>query len=367
LDERVITFYGLEGDSMNKDKHIHDYDAIFLPFRNNGNEVSLFVVYKALMAKYNSYQAIQLLKAFCLTSTSPENQRKGLEFLYMNSFFQEVKDLIEINKASENDENRQWAQVYEIIIGRLGKDKMDPYTILSTLNNIKPMSEEIELLKLFLTVYSYNDLQQSGVVSSYFDTLIEHTHQIKDPFMSMYFQERLEDFLMFYHLFRNELILCRKYGYRLLKTTHNTYKHSVVHKQLSLTYALDNYEQAIYHANAALHIADEYGYTKISDSVRNNNIPFISAVNGRYENVTTEDRVEQAHLDIARGNIKKAVTYLENIEQRSLFQEYYLGKALDDEDRLMKVYHSFTRAGNHFAAQFPIKEIRRIRNTDQLA
>jgi len=350
---------------MENDKQIHDQKAIFGPFRNNGNETSLYIVYKALMAKYDSDQALVLLKDFCLTSISNENQRRGLELLYMSSFFNEVEQMIRINKESGNKENHQWAQMYEMIIERRKSgERTDPFKILATLDKIEPFSQDVELLKLFMTLYSYLDLRLYGKVGSYLDTLHELNDKIADPLMVMYFQERLEEFLMFYHFMRNELILSRRYGYRLLNNTNNTFKHSVVHKSLALSYALDSYEQAIYHANEALRIAEQYGYTLIIETVKRDNIPFISAVNGRYEGVMTPDPVEQAHLNIARGNIDEAVAYLESIDQPSPFQEYYLGKALDDIDRLLSSYHRFTRAGYYFAAQFPIKEIKRLRKID---
>ncbi len=350
---------------MGKDKQIHDQSAIFDPFRKNGNETSLYIVYKALMAKYEPDQALVLLKDFCLTATSQENQRKGLELLYMSSFFNEVDELIQLNKKSENMENRQWAQVYELIYKRRKSgETTDPFKLLEALGKIEPLSQEIELMKIFITVYCYHDLRQSGKVSSYFDTLTELTTKIDDPLMAMFFQERLEDFFMFYHLRRNEMILCRKYGYRLLNKTHNTFKHCVAHGKLSLTYALESYEQALYHANEALRIAEYHGYNQIIESMNNRNIPFISAVNGRYKNVTTTDPIEEAHLDIARGNVDKAVAFLESIEQPSPFQEYYLGKALQDTERLLSAYHRFVRKGDYFSAQFPMHEIKRLRKVD---
>jgi len=350
---------------MEDNNQIQNTQTIFKPFRQNGNETPLHIVYKAMMARYDSEQALALLKDFCLTSISVENQRRGLELLYMSSFFDELEELILVNKQSENEENRQWAYIYDIMLERRKSgETVDPYKILAGLDKVKPLSQEVELLKVFLTMYSYNSLRKNGTVGSYFDTLHELTSKIDDPLMAVYFNDRLQDFLMFYHFLRNELILCRRYGYRLLNRTHNTFKHCVAHQKLALTYALESYEQALYHSNEALRIAEQNGYTRLSHSITDKNLPFISAVNGVYEGVTTTDPIEQAHLDIARGNIDEAVEVLEKIEQPSPFQEYYLGKALNDMDRLLSAYHRFTRSGNHFAAQFPIHEIKRIRKLD---
>ncbi|KGX84770.1 AimR family lysis-lysogeny pheromone receptor [Pontibacillus marinus] len=342
------------------DNNIENQHEAFKPFRLNEEESPLSIVYKAFTAQYDPDPALHLVRDFCLTSTSIENQRKSLEFLYMRSFFKELDEMIEINKKSERIENRQWAELFDILITRRRKN-VDHYQILDQIKNIKPVSSYVELYKQFITIYCYHELRQSGKLANYLDSINDLIEQVEDPLMLMFFQERMEDYHYFYHFQRNELILCRMYGFRLLKKPHNIYKNCLVHRNIALTYLFESYEQAMYHINEALRIAKEMGYTLLEDGIVNNNIPFIAAVNGKYEGISTTNPVEQAHLNIAKGNIDEALSVLEKIENPSQYQEYYLGKALKDKARLMNSYNRFIQQGDYFGAKLPFTEIQKLR------
>ncbi|KGX84771.1 AimR family lysis-lysogeny pheromone receptor [Pontibacillus marinus] len=344
---------------MSNTERCCNVDVIFEPFRNNGNESSLYMVYKTLTSQYELNQALHLVKEFCLSSTSEENQRKSLEFLYSSSFFEDINKMIEHNRISEVLENRQWADIFEIMINRK-REHVDPYTILKKMERMKPESQEVEVYKTLLTIYSYYDLRETGKGASYFTRLIDQVNAIEDPLMEMYFQERLDDFWFYYHFYRNELILSRRYGFRLVKNSNNSFKVCGIHVVLALTYMLEDYDQAMYHCHEAIAISDRNGY-RFSHSIRELNIPFISAVNGIYEGIQTSDPVENAHLSIAKGNIDEAVEVLSKIENPSKLQQYYLGKALGDVEILNKVYNEFIKEGHFFFAKLPLMELRKLK------
>lgn len=343
------------GDDINA----KDHDD-FKPFRVNGEESSLFIVYKAFTAKYEGVEALHKVKDFCLTSTSPENQRKSLEFLYMSNFFGKLDDMIAINQTSEVIENQQWAQLFSILINRRRK-KLDHFQVLKNIENIQSASLYVEIYKRFVRVYSFQELRETGKAANELANISDLMEEVEDPLMKKYTQERLEDFQFFYHFFRNELILCRMYGYRLLKEPHNIYKHCLVHKNLALTYLFEDYGQTMYHMQEALNIAREKGFTLLEKGLTNKNLPFIAAITGHCEGVTTTDPIEQAHLNIAKGNIAEAVEVLQNIETPSHYQEYYLGKALQDQSLLMNAYNRFMQQGDFFGAKLPFIELQKLK------
>lgn len=343
-------------DEKNESQHNR-----FRPFRESGNEESsLYIVYKAMTAKYDPTRALEFVKEFCLTSTSIDNQKKSLEFLYMSNFFPALDQMIEKNKQSNIVENQQWAQLFAILMRRR-RETVDHYEILKQVQKMKPVSEYVEIYQHFTTIYCYHELRQSGKAANHLDRINELMHNLEDPLIITFMQERLEDYYFFYHFQRNELILCRMYGFRLLKKPYNLYKNCLVHRNIALTYLWENYDQCMYHVHEALKIARKHGYTLLEKGIMNHNVPFIAAVHEKYEGITTTDPIEEAHLNIAKGNIKEAVKVLSNIEHPSHYQEYYLGKALGDLTLLMKSYSRFIQKGDYFGAKLPFMELQKLR------
>lgn len=345
---------------MSDQKQTYNFDILFSPFHKEGKESPLSIVYKAFMANYELSEALDLIKEYCLASQSPENQRKSLEFLYGSSYFKELDEMIERNRHSGILENQQWAEVFNSFLARK-RDKIDPYRTINQLKKLEPVSVEVEIYKTLLTIYCYYDLRQTGKGASYFGVLVDLINEVTDPLLNKYLEERLDDFWFYYHFYRNELILCRRYGFRLVKNSNNKFKVCGVHIVLALTYMLEDYEQSLYHCNEAISISDRNGY-RFSHTVREKNIPFISAVSGHYQGVHTSDPIENAHLLIAKGENEEALTVLRSIENPSHLQQYYLGKALGDLDLLNKVYNAFIKDGHFFFAKLPLIEIRKIRD-----
>lgn len=333
-------------------------EAIISPFQKP-EEAPIFAVYKILSRQYDRAQVLEYMTHFCLTSQSEENQRKGLEFLYIIGAYKDCGKLIKINEASSNPLNQQWGEIYRIVLGRKTHYN-DPNEILMELARIKPLSKEIYVIMLFLKLYAHVDLNQYGKMGNDVEAITEEMSQIRDSFLFLCYEERLDEAFFVYHFSKNELLLGRKYAFKVLNKTFNERKKAFVHNLLAISYALDSYQQAMYHVNESLRIAEEVGDTRYLESIKNHNIPFVSALNGVYEGITTNDRSEQAHLAIAKGDIQTAINILEPIEDRSPFQNYYLGKAKKDKELLTKSHQAFIRQGHYLFARIPLSELKKL-------
>ncbi|KGP74241.1 AimR family lysis-lysogeny pheromone receptor [Pontibacillus yanchengensis] len=342
-----------------------DVKRAIAPFLQEGVEASLQNVQRMFSVQYDAEVTAQLMKALCLQTNCDLQQRHALEYMYMNAFFQELLDMIEKNKASSNQTNQQWAFIYELIWNRIAK-KPDPNLTLQQIKQLTPLDEGAQVLQTFLIQYSYFDLLAYGEFGNYYQRLVDQVSGIDSPFLSYYFQLRLEDFQFYYHWKRNEVIIARKHAFRALNKTMSSFKKCHLHVALAESYSITDYDQAIFHMNEALKIADHHQFG-IRDAIRTRLYPFVSAVHQEMEGVTTTDLPEQAHLAAARGDTAKVQEILDDFESLTPFQEYYLGLATQSVRLLTSSYRRLMNEyGDYYYAMLPFQELQRIKTQNTI-
>ncbi|WP_407269374.1 AimR family lysis-lysogeny pheromone receptor [Radiobacillus sp. PE A8.2] len=327
-------------------------------------EPSLFTVFK-LAAQTNIDEAIEHTRQFCFQAASDQTKRTGLEFLYAYGFLDDLNKLIEINIATENACNQQWAKLYQIIMERRQK-RLDPDAYMDKLSELSFDSAELKCLRDFLYVYSYYERRQFHMLGNYLDPLLDRIYEIKDLMLKELFSIRLDEILMTYHWKRSEMIIARKHGYRILATTKNNRKKIDIHSNMALGYLFEDYEQAIHHAREAQKLADQIEFKPAINWLKEFTIPFISAYHRRTDGVTTNDKAEQAHLALANGDNETCIQILNEFAELSPFQQYYLGKAMEDQSLLQTSYNRFIHERNdYFFAKLPLKEMHRLANREK--
>ncbi|WP_186578103.1 AimR family lysis-lysogeny pheromone receptor [Aquibacillus kalidii] len=335
----------------------------------NNEELSLFHVFQMVKLTENAESALHIVRDLCLQSNSDENLRIGLEFLYSNGFLAELKQLIDINRSSQNKLNQKWAKVYQIMRNRRlkvrGNNKYEAsYYYLDEINTIEADEVEIQCLRDLLRIFCYFDLKQYNKIGKYSDQVLSAIQKIDNLMLKELLAVRLDEAFVIYHWKRSEMILARKFGYRILNTTHNWRKKIDIHNLMALGFLFDSYEQAMYHAKVALEIATQQAFLPAVKGLTNFTIPFLSAYFGRTEGVSSSDKAEQAHLALARGDKETCISILSSFETLSPFQKYYLGKATQDESLLRESYHHFIHENNdYFYARLPLNELTKLKVT----
>ncbi|KGX90304.1 AimR family lysis-lysogeny pheromone receptor [Pontibacillus marinus] len=325
------------------------------------NEPSLFSVLQELSKKYDEKTTIYLTKEFCVNCQTHENQLVGMEFLYQNSFFDDLEKMIKFHKESSNSLNNEWSLLYELQIKRkvhniIGQD------FLKLLEDVE-VREDATLLSLltFLKIYGYYEMYEYEKLEIYQDVLTKYLLDIDNTIIRVYFQLRENELYLHYHWKRNEVQIARNYGHNMLENVFNPRKKCYTHLILAETYVLEDYNKAMEHANKALEIAEYYNLVQFIKDANNKVIPFIAAINGIYEGVETTDEVERAHLYLAAKRWEDALQILNKIQNPTPFQEYYLGLAKKDKDLLQKSYYRFlTERKDQFFALLPYQELNNL-------
>ncbi|UFT98909.1 AimR family lysis-lysogeny pheromone receptor [Radiobacillus kanasensis] len=323
---------------------------------NEGNGFHPFLIWKSTI--YSPNEAIPIAKDYCLQASSDIDMRVGLEFLYMNGFDQDLHQLIEKNKQSSNLLNQQWGHMYELHLARKNRS-LSGQQLLKGLHHISITSPEMNILKNFLFIYIHYGSYQFDALSRFLDKQYELLPQVEDPLLHRLFQTRLHEVLFIYYWKRNELVLARKHAFQVLNETFSVDRQANIHTNLALSYVLEDYGQCIMHIEESLRLAESFGNTSIIEVNLHQNLPFISAYHRKTDGICSNNRAEQAHLEIAKGNKKKAIDILEKLPYQSPFKTYYVGLAKQDKDLLKRSYHEFIeKRSDYFFSRLPLQALK---------
>ncbi|KGP72101.1 AimR family lysis-lysogeny pheromone receptor [Pontibacillus yanchengensis] len=317
------------------------------------NEPSLFSVLQQLSKKYDEETKLQLTKEFCLQCHSDENSRVGMEFLYMNGLYTELKTLIDKNTLSTNSLNKELADIYSFMLNRRVNKEGDllKFTKDYSFNVQDPT---VECLIIFMKIYGYFQRLEYERFEEFQEELTERLLNIDNTLLRIYFQIRENELLFLFHWKKGQVKIARRYGLSILENTLNQEKKCDMLVDLGLTYLFEDYQKTMDYIKTAEEIATSYQLNYYIKGINNKVIPFVCAFHGKTEGVKTEDTAEKAHLLIKSGDIEKGISILETLENKTPFQEYYLGIATNDIDLLKRSYHRFLNEQNdYFFAQLP--------------
>ncbi|MDL4838870.1 AimR family lysis-lysogeny pheromone receptor [Aquibacillus rhizosphaerae] len=306
----------------------------------------------------NEKTVIQLARQFLIESKCESDWRVGMEFLYMNGFYNDLNVLIERNKHSDNPINRKGAQIYELMIARLDHH-LPSHVVIEQVNNITTDIPELKCLIRFLTISINFSAHKYDCLGYYLDEINSLMLHIENPLLASLYKARLNMLLFIYYWKRNELILARKHAYRALNQTYNLERKSQLHINLGLSYIYDDYTSCVYHLNEALKFAEMFNNKRLIRAIKDRNYPFVCAHFGVVENLKTNDPSEQAHIEIAKGNFQGAKAILRGIDEITPFRKYYLGLATGERDLFISSYNDFIeKRSDHFFARLPLHELK---------
>jgi len=329
-------------------------------FLSNKEELTLAELMEVLTQEHDNETVKEMIRKYCMQSTSLDIQKKGMEFLYIHGYYNELKQLINKNKESDHASNRLWAKVYQITIDRRF-GSFTPHESLQQIKQIHTEEPELRCIVEFSRVTIYYDLNQFNKIGNFLDIQHELFGAVQDRLLLSYFKIRLNQILMTYYLMRNEIIMARKYGYRVLNQSFSVGSKVSTHVKLGLSYTFDTYFQGMHHLQQALQIAKDHNLLNIIRLIEQNSIPFLSAHFNKPEGITTTDKSEQAHLEIAKGNNEKAIEILSELPLDSPFTIYYLGKAKQDKDLLLQSYSYFIeKRSDYFFSRLPLNILRNM-------
>lgn len=302
----------------------------------------------------------RLLRDFFMTTNDAYSQCVALEFLYMYGYFDLVEQMIEKNKQSKNKVNRDWAYVFELIMAKLNR-QVHLELLLEGAQRLNTEDPALSCINQVFIISIHFDMFEYEILGNKLDRLLIQIKTISDPIIAPLINQRLELVLFHNYWRRNEMILARKHGFNALAGTKNRYALANLHINLSLSYIFDEFESAIFHLNESKKNAESLNLTWIIDMIDNQNIPFLCAHFNRACDIKTPVKSEQAHLAIARGDLKLAQHLLSEVTEDTPFTKYYVGRAYQDRRILLQAYNEFIeKRSDHFFARLPLTALKAL-------
>lgn len=325
-----------------------------------GTHMSLYTVKKILSSMYDREKATTMLKELVLQTNTNECKHYGLELLLMNGFEKEFMLLVEKNKQSLLPEDQQWGNMYELYYFFL-KNKRTPGETVLALKDSHPASRELQCFSKVIEIYCYYNMKRYSMFAQLAEELTELLDNLPPSILRDFYYLRQKEIMFRYHWRLNELIIARKYAFKVIHSDLTDFRVCRTHIGLGLTYLFEGYDKAIYHMGEAHKIATQYNLKIYLNQIETHNLPFISAHYGYTNGIYTKDVAEQAHLAIAKGNREEAVSLLASFPELTPFQMYYLGVAKEDKSLLVDAYKRFVNEhGNYFYARLPLHAINKM-------
>ncbi|MFC0525261.1 AimR family lysis-lysogeny pheromone receptor [Pontibacillus salicampi] len=319
--------------------------------------LSLYYLVHILPNMCDDKDVTRLVKDYCMQMDNSEARHHGLEFLLVHHYMEEFQTLLQENTLSKYPYEQSWGRLYELYY-RAEIQNLSSFEMLHELKEITIYSDEQRCMQIILELYSYYKMNRFDKIGSLTDELGWKLEKLEPSIIKDSYTYRLYEILQRYHWRRNELLLSRKYGYRILQNHISPRRRCKTQQCLGMSYLFDGYDQGIFHLQEALQIAEKWKLTRFYFSVKEQNIPFLSAYYKKTEGITSCEPSEQAHLAIANGNTGKAIAILNTFVELSPFQKYYLGLAAQNEVLLLESYNDFiTNMSHHFYARLPLRQL----------
>ncbi|TGB01873.1 AimR family lysis-lysogeny pheromone receptor [Halobacillus salinus] len=316
----------------------------------------VYLYYLAMLREFPKDLALERTSHFCteMSFEIVEDQVACLEFLYMNNYLAEMKQVIQDSVL-----DGEVKLIYEIVLNRMDEQLSEhPLLWLKSLHFSHP---SLHCLHQFIMVYRYFDIKRYGGLDPYIENCDQALQQVNEPLALYFFEQRYHELLFNHYWKTDNTLLARRYAYKLINKELSQRKMIMIQHHLALTYAFENYHLALDHSYKALDNAEKSGLTHHIVSIKHRTIPFISALHKRTENVSTPDLVETAHLAIANDEYEEAARMLGSLRNRTPFQDCYYGVAIRDKQLVEQARSRFLKEnGDHFFAKLPSLYANRI-------
>ncbi|WP_430786479.1 AimR family lysis-lysogeny pheromone receptor [Virgibacillus flavescens] len=313
-----------------------------------------------LSLQYDQKTIQKAVAEFCLQTNDSLTINKGMEYLYMNGCYKELEILVKKVRKTLLNSRTMRAEIYQLMIDRK-LNRAKPLEILNHVYSLQTNETEIKCLIEFLKISIHYDTRNFGKLGNFLNLQDRLLAEIKDSYLLSFFNIRLYEILFTYYWVNNELLIARKYAFQVLNLTKNPKTKVSIHINLALTYTFDTFHQGMYHLMEATKISEEHGFHEKINMIKNHNLPFLAARHGKADGISSSDISEQAHLEIARGNLKKAEQLLRTLPINTPFQMYYLGLATSDKKLLHQSYNFFIKKrSDYFFSRLPLLAIQKI-------
>lgn len=300
----------------------------------------------------------ELMIDFCKNTSRPENLRLALEYFSLHYKLQNLKELIQTELNSQNQMNREWAQVYQLVYLRQSRAKT-PRELLKDIRLIKAKDYSMMIMLRLLEAYCLYDENMFALVAYLSEGLEDEISNLDNTFIRSAYTIRLSQIYSNIYLYaHNKPLLARQYAQKIIHSFANdTYKASA-YMTIGYSFLFENQTLCYEYL-----IKSQDLFRMIGDQPHVNSLGKAIMLAKCYWGETQEsfraicDHEDLAYLEYSLGNVENAKNLLQNIEKQNGFTKFYHGLILGDKKYLYESLLLFKADGDRFFANLPRIEL----------
>ncbi|MCB5896214.1 AimR family lysis-lysogeny pheromone receptor [Bacillus cereus] len=340
---------------------------------NGKTEMSFIYLVKIIMKLYQ--KPFVPLNNDMITSyliyAKPENRREALEYAAFRREFDSLKEIVNIEKTSTTEINKEFAEVYDIIHKHCKSvDEYSPEDFYDELEESKSNVSSYEM-KVLIDILLCQTLYQTKEYKKLFKRISiaeKNVKEIRNKFIYNSFLVRIKEVLIVSHMMQNELKKARATCIELLNMcdTNNSFYLQKANSYYNMgeSYIFEDYSKSKMFLEKSLSILNDDVFIGDKDIERKkkriqSTIIFLKIHHYRdiqdvYHGLDKDGHV---YLELRKGNKEKAEKYLLEIEKENgslnEFQTCYMGLARNDKSLIEKSYMMFLQKKSLFYANLP--------------
>ncbi|AOM13840.1 AimR family lysis-lysogeny pheromone receptor [Bacillus thuringiensis] len=308
-----------------------------------------------------------------LLHAKPENQREALEYASFGRELDNMKKLVEREKNSATEVNRECAKIYDITYKHFKIVKQyDPYDFSDELEEYKNKvkSNEAKILIDILLCQAMYQMKDYKRLYKRIQNIEPNVRSEKVPnkFICSSFLVRIKEIIIVVYMMQNEIEKARETCMELLdiceKNPNLILQKANVFYNLGESFLLENYAASKKYLEQSLFILNKANFKEDKDIKRKkrrieSTIIFLKI--HHYRDIHTLPDVldldDQAYLEYKKGNLVKAEELLMKLERKNgslnEFSTFYLGLIRKDRRLIEKSYMMFIQKHSYFYANLP--------------
>lgn len=320
-----------------------------------------FLLKSLIRLRYSTDKRIEIFLSY-LKKAKPENRREALGIAFHTGKFDLLKIIIDMEKESNNPENKEWADVFELMYKRFS----NPTNSKEYLNLILDKKEKVTTveMKIVLELLTVHTMFQTGnyaLITQRFHELEKKIKKTSNKFIKHCIQVRFMEAYCVISLQRGKILETRSICNEIFEIFENEPWFRIIYAtalfKMGESYIFEDYEKSKEYLEKTIDFLNKdviYGMVR-KRKMAEYTLSFLKIHHGielETLDVSEIHPAEVAYLKIKQNKQDEAIGILNNLlytnNGLSDIQTFYLGLALNDEEIAKKSLQKFEDAGNIF-------------------
>lgn len=323
-------------------------------FLNRKQEIAFWMFHK-LVTYLDKDNELMLMTRFCENMSRKENLRVGLEYAHSKNLKGLMSQLIEKCSIDKNEENREWAIVYEWQLNSKSAVHYNLTDYVSDLNGIKAKTIEMKALLKILEMYCFFFDEKYEIAYYHVKQAENLIREVSDSFIQKSFGARLNEALGYIYLkYKNDVVRAREAAYQLAEKDLGPNYLVTAFFVLGLSYFKESFDKTVFFYKKALEISSKIGRVSLIEDI-NEQIDFACLYWGK-----------AAESSFDSNNFIKLVSEKNDLKDYYNHPKYapyaylYDGIKESNKEKLFMSMNYFLSQRDKFRASIPELELRKL-------